>query len=115
STSDRLKLKDRFIDSALEAFDQRSANEGFLLLLFYYIILSSRHTPHFFAIENVDVALNPKLCEQFIVHMNELTIEYEKQVIVTSHNSAILDGLDLEDDQQRLFVVSRSKSGESRV
>ncbi len=36
-------------------------------------------------------------------------------MIVTTHNPAILDGLDLEDDDQRLLVVSRRSDGSTRV
>jgi len=38
-----------------------------------------------------------------------------KQVIVTTQNPAILDGLNLKDDNQRLFVVRRNDDGHTRV
>ena len=40
-----------------------------------------------------------------------LAEKYDKQAIVTSHNPAILDGLDLENDNHRLFVVRRNEEG----
>jgi predicted ATPase len=38
-----------------------------------------------------------------------------KQVIFTTHNPAVLDGLDLEDDEQRLIVTERGKDGATRA
>ena len=37
--------------------------------------------------------------------------ENNKQVILTTHNPSILDGLDLSDDEQRLFVIYRNADG----
>ena len=54
-------------DFALQViFDQRSTNEGFLYLLFYFSLVISDETPRFFAIENIDTAFNPKLCREVI-------------------------------------------------
>lgn len=44
-----------------------------------------------------------------------LSEKCNKQVILTTHNPAILDGLNLDDPLQELFVVSRNKSGHTRV
>ena len=116
SPSERyLRIHDRYLDSALAFFDQKSANEGFLFLLFYFTLFISRETPSFFAIDNVDASLNPKLCSQLMMELAKLAEEKAKQVVFTTHNPAILDGLDLTDDQQRLFVVSRNRRGHTRV
>jgi len=45
----------------------------------------------------------------------QLAKKYERQVIFTTHNPAILDGLDLEDDQQRLFVIYRNRLGYTKA
>jgi hypothetical protein len=45
----------------------------------------------------------------------ELTEDHKKQVILTTHNPALLDGLDLADDEQRLIVVSRNMDGHTRA
>ena len=116
SPSERsLRIHDRYLDTTLAFFDQKSANEGFLFLLFYFALFSSRETPSFFAIDNVDASLNPKLCSQLMMELAILAREKEKQVVFTTHNPAILDGLDLTDDQQRLFVVSRNRRGHTRA
>ena len=63
------------------------------------------------AIDNIDTALNPKLCTKLIEVLCQLAVKHNKQVLVTAHNPAILDGLNLNDDSQRLFAVSRNKMG----
>jgi hypothetical protein len=44
-----------------------------------------------------------------------LAKKYDKQVLITTHNPAVLDGLDLNDDEQRLFVVYRNSEGHTKV
>jgi predicted ATPase len=107
----KITIKDRYLEIP---FDQRSANEGFLLVLFYITLVVSKYTPKIFAIDNIDTSLNPKLCTKLIKELARLAKKYDKQLFVTSHNPAILDGIDLSDDEQRLFVVSRNKQGHTR-
>jgi hypothetical protein len=45
----------------------------------------------------------------------DLACKNNKQVLLTTHNPAILDGINLESEDQRLFVVSRSLTGQTRV
>ena len=110
-----LKLKDGYLDETINTFDQRSTNEGFLYLLFYFTLVISDETPKFFAIENIDTAFNPKLCREVIKRLVELAKKHDKQIIATTHNPAILDGLDLSDDEQKLMVVQRSIDGYTKV
>ena len=110
-----LKLKDRYLDPDLEYFDQKSANEGFLFLLFYFCLFIGEETPKFFAIDNIDSSLNPRLCRRLIQELVELAKKHDKQVILTTHNPAILDGLDLHDEEQKLYVISRKLSGHTRA
>jgi len=109
-----IRIRDRYLaEGAL--FDQRSANEGFLFLLFYLTLFISPDTPRFFAIDNVDASFNPKLCATLIQELTGLAKKYEKQVILTTHNPAVLDGIDLTDDDQRLFVIARNKDGHTKA
>ena len=110
-----LRIKDRYLDGDLSFFDQRSANEGFLFLLFYFCLFFSDDTPSFFAVDNVDASLNPKLCSELIKELVAIAAENGKQAIFTTHNPAILDGLNLHDDEQRLFVVKRNRLGHTQV
>lgn len=114
-TEKRIRVKDRFLEDGLESFDQRSANEGFLFLLFYFALFISKYTPKFFAIDNIDSSLNPKLCSELIKTLVKLAQKYDKQVIFTTHNPAILDGLNLHDEDQRLLVVFRNMNGHTKI
>ena len=111
SQDSTLKLKDRYVDESLEFFDQRSVNEAFLYLLFYLTLFISDETPSFFAIDNIEAALNPKLCKLVIAKLAELAKEHDKQVILTTHSPFVLDGLDEITEEKRLFVVSRNSDG----
>ncbi len=106
-----LSIKDKYIDESIKGFDQKSSNEGFLYLLFYLSLFISNKTPQFFAIDNIENALNPKLCTELIKVLVQLSAKMNKQVILTTHNPAVLDGLDLSDPQHRLFAVRRNKLG----
>lgn len=110
-SEDKITITDHYLTMD---FDQRSANEGFLFVLFYIALMVSENTPKIFAIDNIDTSLNPKLCTKIIKELIRLAKKYDKQVFVTTHNPAILDGIDLGDDEQRLFVVSRNKTGHTR-
>ncbi|MBX9937534.1 MAG: ATP-binding protein [Burkholderiaceae bacterium] len=111
----RMEIEDRYLAEKKKYFDQKSANEGFLFLVFYFCLFASRLTPKFFAVDNVDVSLNPKLCQRLIEELVKLAKKNDKQVLLTTHNPAILDGLNLEDGDQRLFVVSRGTQGETKI
>jgi energy-coupling factor transporter ATP-binding protein EcfA2 len=109
----RLAIRDRYLAEDV-LLDQRAANEGFLFLLFVYTLLLSPDAPRFFAIDNADASLNPLLCARVVSDIAELARENDKQVILTTHNPALLDGLDLADDEQRLLVCERSSDGHTR-
>jgi predicted ATPase len=110
----KIDIRDRYLaEGAL--FDQRSANKGFLFLLFYFTLFISPHTPTFFAVDNIDASLNPKLCAELMRQVVELAEKHNKQVILTTHNPAVLDGLNLRDDEQRLLVAHRNIDGHTKV
>jgi len=111
----RLDIRDRFLKEAKQVFDQRSTNEGFLYLLFYLTLFNSEKTPSFFAIDNIETSLNPKLSRRLLQHLVEVAKKTNKQVIITTHSPYVLDGLDLSDDEQRLFVVRRNIDGHTKV
>lgn len=108
----RIKIIDRYMGKEI---DHRSANEGFLFVLFYAALFSSKFTPNCFAVDNIDASLNPKLCRVLIKELIKLGKQNGKQTFVTTHNPAILDGLDLHDNEQRLFVVERDDEGSTQL
>ncbi|MCT7462101.1 ATP-binding protein [Aliarcobacter cryaerophilus] len=105
---DKIVISDRYL---FDKIDQRSTNEGFLFILFYITLIVAKETPKAFAIDNIDASLNPKLCTKLMIIICELAKKYDKQIFLTTHNPAILDGIDLNDKEQKLFVVSRNKLG----
>jgi len=110
-----IQIKDKYLASELDYFNQNSSNEGFLFLLFYFCLFISDDTPKFFAVDNIDVSLNPRLGRRLVKELVELAKKYDRQVIFTTHNPAILDGLNLDDDEQRLFVIYRNKLGHTKA
>ena len=112
SLEDKVIIKDKFL---YREFTQRSANEGFLFILFYITLIVAKETPKAFAIDNIDASLNPKLCTKLMTLLTDLAKKYDKQIFLTTHNPAILDGVDLNDNEQKLFVVSRNKKGYTRM
>jgi predicted ATPase len=111
----RIDLIDKYLADSGMHIDHRSANEGFFFLLFYFTLFSTDLTPPFFAVDNIDASLNPKLCQRLTVDLVQLAKENNKQAILTTHNPAVLDGLNLDDDEQRLFVVTRDPDGASKI
>lgn len=111
-SNDKIEISDRYISSII---DQRSANEGFLFVLFYVSLIVSKDTPKVFAIDNVDASLNPKLCTKLMRVLVDLSEKYHKQIFLTTHNPAILDGLNIRKEDQKLFVVSRNNKGHTLV
>lgn len=110
-----IRLRDNYLTETLNSFDQRSTNEGFLYLLFYLVLIVSDETPQFCAIDNIDAAFNPKLCREATKRMIALAKKHNKQILATTHNAAVLDGLDLTDDCQMLYVVRRSVDGYTKA
>lgn len=110
-----LKLSDRYLSETLNYFDQRSANEGFLYLLFYLTLFISDDTPSFFAIENIESSYNPKLCREIVKRLYDLAVKHNKQVILTTHSPAVLNALPYSNEEQRLFVVRRTIDGYTKA
>ncbi len=108
----KLLIKDKYL---YKEIDQRSTNEGFLFILFYVTLIVAKETPKAFAIDNIDSFLNPKLCTELMRLVVKLAKKYDKQIFITTHNPAILDGINLNDEEQKLFVVSRNKKGYTRT
>jgi predicted ATPase len=110
-----IDIYDRYLGEHNKKLDLKSANEGFLFLIFYFSLFASNWTPDFFAIDNIDASLNPKMCSELVKQLSILAVNYGKQAILTTHNPAVLDGLNLDDDEQRLFVISRNIHGFTRI
>ncbi len=110
-----LYFRDKYMMRQNNIFSAENANEGILHVLFYIALLTSDRTPGFFAIDNIENCLNPKLCRTLMKKISSLAVSKNKQALITTHNPAVLDGLNLHDDRQRLFVVKRNDEGHTQI
>lgn len=106
-----LYFHDKHMPAANNVFSAENVNEGVLHVLFHLTLFVSEGTPKILGIDNVDTALNPQLCRDLMTQICELAAKHDKQALITTHNPATLDGLNLHDDEQRLFVVYRNDEG----
>jgi predicted ATPase len=114
-SSSTLYFTDKYMQKQNNTFSAENSNEGILHVLFYIALFISNRTPNLFAIDNIETALNPRLCQKLLVMLAQIAQERGKQALITTHNPAVLDGLNLNDDEQRLFVVYRDSEGKTKT
>ncbi len=104
-----IRFKDYWMHNQLSGYD---ASEGALYVLFMLVLALHPRTPKFFAIDNFDQAMNPRLVRALTRLFCKIIIESDppRQAMLTTHNPLVLDGLDLRDDRIRLFAVERNHS-----
>lgn len=110
STRQVIEFKDRFL-KANATFTGYDASEGALYVLFMLCLAMHPESPSMFAIDSFDHALNPRLAKRLTEIFSQLILESHRTVFMTTHNPLVLDGLDLCNDEIRLFAVSRNKDG----
>lgn len=109
---EHIVIRDYYVNTVI---NQQNMSDGFLFVLFCLGLVISPNTPSVFAIDHLDTALNPKLCTKLAEEIAKLAKKYNKQVFATTHNPGVLDGIDLASDDERLFVVSRGRQGQTKV
>lgn len=116
-TKNVLKFTDRFMAPLRNTLTAADASEGSLYVLFAAILCLSPSSPSIFAIDNLDSALNPRLVTRLVSHLATwlAATNPSRQLLFTAHNPAVLDGLDLSDDEVRLFAVERNSDGHTKV
>lgn len=101
--------KDKYMQTNFNDLYAYDVSEGALYILFVLVLLTHEKSPDFFALDNIDNALNPGLVKNLIEHMSEiLEGKPNKQILMTTHNPTTLDAIDLFNEKHRLFVVSRA-------
>lgn len=112
-----LKFTDRFMSPSRNTLTAYDASEGSLYVLFAAILCLSPSSPSIMAIDNLDSALNPRLVTRLVAHLGDWLQwrDSNRQIIFTAHNPTVLDGLDLEDDEIRLFAVERNSKGYTTI
>jgi hypothetical protein len=112
-------FRDHFMHLKRNRVTAYDASEGVLFLLFLVIMLAHPESPHAFALDNVDSALNPRMTQYAVAKLVEFTKATDtmpgKQVFMTSHNPTAMDAIDLFDHETRIFTISRSSEGHSVV
>ena len=112
-----LKFTDRFMAPTRNTLTAYDASEGALYVLFAAVLCLSPSAPSVFAIDNLDSALNPRLVTRLVARLDEWlrTGNPDRQLLFTAHNPAVLDGLDLDEADVRLFAVERTSAGHTTI
>lgn len=112
-----IRFRDRFMRKDNNVLSGYDASEGALYALFLAVISGHQNSPRLCAVDNADHGLNPRLAKSLIEHLCAwyLDANTPRQILLTTHNPLVLDGLPLQDDRVRLFTVSRTNSGRTSV
>jgi len=111
-----LKFVDRYMRRERNTLSAYDASEGALYILFMLTLVSHIKAPSIFAVDNFDQALHPRMaCALTKMVSDQLVADGKRQMLATTHNPLVLDGLDLLDDRVRLFAVDRDKEGVTRI
>lgn len=113
-----IRFKDRYMAEGRNILSGYDASEGALYVLFLAVLAGHPNAPTMLAVDNADHGLNPGLAMRLMAAFSEWIIAdhaIERQVLLTTHNPAVLDGLPLQDDRVRLFAVDRDNKGHTVV
>lgn len=116
-TKHLIKFTDRFMNKSRNELTAYDASEGALYILFAAVLCLLPQAPKVFAIDNLDQALNPRLLASLTRKLSAWLRQNgdDRQLLFTAHNPAVLDGLDLTDDEVRLFAVERNSNGLTQI
>jgi hypothetical protein len=114
---DVLTFQDRFMAEGRNVLTGYDASEGALYVLFAAVLAVHPRAPQVLAIDNLDACLNPRLARALMERLARWVLDSpeDKQILLTSHNPLVLDGLPLQDDRVRLFTVDRSRKGRTVI
>lgn len=110
-------FEDRFMASGRAGLTGYDASEGALYVLFATVLAALESAPPTLAIDNVDHGLNPRLARALMARLCRWVLDGEtgRQLLLTTHNPLVLDGLPLDNDEVRLFAVGRSRKGRTTL
>lgn len=114
STQQIIEFRDKYLKDTA-SFTGYDASEGALYVLFMLSIAMHDKAPKMFAIDSFDHALNPRLAKKATEIFSRIIAAQNKTVFMTTHNPLVLDGLDLSNDDIRLFTTDRNKYGHVEV
>ena len=110
-------FRDRYMRKGRNLLSGYDVSEGALYVLFLAVLAAHPLAPKCLAIDNADHGLNPRLLTSLMNALARWLIDAsdKPQILMTSHNPAVLDGLPLQDDRIRLFTVDRDNHGRTVV
>lgn len=114
TTRQIIEFSDRFMKDTAK-FTGYDASEGALYVLFMLCLAMHPQSPAIFAIDSFDHALNPRLAKKITKVFCQQIIQSQKHVFLTTHSPLVLDGLDLSNNDIRLFAVDRDKNGYVKI
>ena len=117
ASKDVIRFHDRFMRKDRNVLSGYDASEGALHALMLAVIAGHQASPALCAVDNADQGLNPRLAQSLMERLCTWYLEANtpRQILLTTHNPLVLDGLPLQDDRVRLFTVSRTDSGRTSV
>ena len=112
-----IRFRDRFMRKDRNVLSGYDVSEGALYALFLAVVAGHQSSPELCAVDNADHGLNPRMARALMERLCRWYMDMNdpRQVLLTTHNPLILDGLPLQDDRIRLFTVSRTNSGRTSV
>ena len=112
-----VRFRDRYMAEKRNVLSGYDASEGALYVLFVAVLAIHEQSPEFFALDNADHGLNPRLARRMMECLCNWILNAPKprQVMLTTHNPLVLDGLPIQDDRVRLFTVDRNNTGRTIV
>ena len=117
ASKDVILFRDRFMRKDRNVLSGYDAPEGALYALFLAVVAGHEASPALCAIDNADHGLNPRLVRSLMKRLCRWYLDSSepRQILLTTHNPLVLDGLPLQDERVRLFTVSRTGSGRTSV
>ena len=117
SSKQVVRFRDRFMREKRNELSGYDVSEGALFALFLAVLSGHHRSPRLCSVDNADHGLNPRMARALVDRLCEwyLCADVERQLLLTTHNPLILDGLPLTDDRVRLFTVSRTRSGRTSI
>ncbi len=114
-----IEFRDYWMGQKRNRISGYDASEGALYVLFMLVLALHPKSPKFFAVDNFGQALNPRL-ERALSRLfcrAILDSDASRQVLLTTHNPLVLDGLNLRDERICLFAVERNQNtkGATRI
>jgi len=104
-----VRFRDAWMRKERNILSGYDASEGALYVLFALILALHPKAPRLLAIDNFEQAMHPLLARALTKLLCEqvLASENRRQMLLTTHNPTVLDGLNLRDERIRLFAVDR--------